>query len=906
MHRWRRRAIPPSSTPATSGRRRDRGLVGGGRPGSSSRRAPAWSRPSRRERVGADAGRNRRVRGAATPAPTAPRRPSRSASRPTPDAARARAARGHDAARLGEPGQGVPGGAVVDGVDLRQRPLGRVRVVRPGPRRERHEQRPGRLRPRPAQRLDRPHQPARRCRATGRLAGVGAVDLRRRIGRRVHLHPAVRRPDDPRAVPRSRVLLWHRATGVTSVASITADDTLDCNATAPSVSGDGRYVAYVGPSCSGLRPGTRHRPDLRPRHGRAGRRPSRRPSGAAGAGNQGNANSPEPVDLGRRVGRRVRVRCEQPRRRRRPTSDRRVRPDDAGRPDGADQRGSGAAADGRASPRPCPRTGPSSRSSRSPTTSSPGVVAGRPQRVRPRPFRGQRRRSCRRSERRAAARSTAANRRSAPTAESSPSPRSARSRRPRQRDPRRVGDPAQARRGLREGPRQRRDDPDLRGPRRRSGRPRERLADGRRQRPVRRVRLELAEPRPRRRQQVSDIFLRELPPVPTIAPNPRRLRGAGARRGRAADRGDRHERRLGRAARSAPWSGRARPRPTSRSPSTAATSKDLRRGESCPITVTFAPAARRSRRAAPVEHNGLKPPADRGPPRLGVEGQGRDQAAGRAARDRRDRDRRGFPPNTELSRSKWSKGVTPTDAADRHGRAGRFRVQVLVFRNDLIGPRDLVVSPAGEASFPPFGTSFLVASGRASRRGSSRATRSGSGEPKRSCTATGADGSRDGRLPPLRRRERAGDQFCGSCGAFLEWEGARAHAGRDGARRRADAPSATAIGRARGRAPSPPIPAAAPRRRPAPDRPADRCRDTADCAPARLHRLPPLRLGQPARAGRSATSAASSSPAGAGARGRRRRSRRAATEVGVHGVCPGWLLIIIGAGPARRDRRGPR
>ena len=68
----------------------------------------------------------------------------------------------------------------------------------------------------------------------------------------------------------------------------------------------------------------------------------------------------------------------------------------------------------------------------------------------------------------------------------------ARSRRPGQRDPRRLGDPAQARRGLREGPRQRRDDPDLGGPRRRPGRPRERLADGRRQRPVRRVRLELA------------------------------------------------------------------------------------------------------------------------------------------------------------------------------------------------------------------------------------------------------------------------------------------------------------------------------------------------------------------------------------------------------------------------------
>ena len=67
----------------------------------------------------------------------------------------------------------------------------------------------------------------------------------------------------------------------------------------------------------------------------------------------------------------------------------------------------------------------------------------------------------------------------------------------------------------------------------------------------------------------------------------------------------------------------------------------------------------------------------------------------------------GFPPSTKIT-LKWSKGITgtmPPIVTDAHGA---FRVQMLVFRNDVIGPRDLVVAPAGGASFPPFGTSFLV------------------------------------------------------------------------------------------------------------------------------------------------------------------------------------------------------
>ena len=93
--------------------------------------------------------------------------------------------------------------------------------------------------------------------------------------------------------PGPRILLWHRATGATSVASLTTDDTLDCNATAPSVSGDGRYVAYVGvvfpsfdPDPASPRSSSGTRLPGRPR--------SRRPSRAAGAGNQGDASSRNP------------------------------------------------------------------------------------------------------------------------------------------------------------------------------------------------------------------------------------------------------------------------------------------------------------------------------------------------------------------------------------------------------------------------------------------------------------------------------------------------------------------------------------------------------------------------------------------------------------------------------------
>ncbi len=67
----------------------------------------------------------------------------------------------------------------------------------------------------------------------------------------------------------------------------------------------------------------------------------------------------------------------------------------------------------------------------------------------------------------------------------------------------------------------------------------------------------------------------------------------------------------------------------------------------------------------------------------------------------------GFPGNTDVSLA-WSRGVTgklPTITTDD---LGAFRVQVLVFHNDIVGARDLVASPAGSTAFPPFAAPFLV------------------------------------------------------------------------------------------------------------------------------------------------------------------------------------------------------
>jgi Tol biopolymer transport system component len=67
----------------------------------------------------------------------------------------------------------------------------------------------------------------------------------------------------------------------------------------------------------------------------------------------------------------------------------------------------------------------------------------------------------------------------------------------------------------------------------------------------------------------------------------------------------------------------------------------------------------------------------------------------------------GFPPNADV-RLAWSIGITPKLPVVRTDADGRFRVQVLVFHNDRIGPRDLRASPAAPGAFPTVPADMLV------------------------------------------------------------------------------------------------------------------------------------------------------------------------------------------------------
>jgi hypothetical protein len=207
--------------------------------------------------------------------------------------------------------------------------------------------------------------------------------------------------------------------------------------------------------------------------------------------------------------------------------------------------------------------------------------------------------------------------------------------------------------------------------------------------------------------QVADIFLRELPPVATIAPNPidfgsRAIGETGPPIAAIVTNGG--------------WSA-LQVGAVTRTGAAAADfsivlngcdNRTLRRGESCPITITFAPGGTGPRVAQlQVDHNGLTPPVkatlrgaassakiDIKPP-VGTPGMVAIVTG------------TGFPPNTQVT-LKWSKGITGKMPPIVTDASGGFRVQMLVFPNDVVGIRDLVAAPATGGSFPPFGTSFLV------------------------------------------------------------------------------------------------------------------------------------------------------------------------------------------------------
>ena len=132
----------------------------------------------------------------------------------------------------------------------------------------------------------------------------------------------------------------------------------------------------------------------------------------------------------------------------------------------------------------------------------------------------------------------------------------------------------------------------------------------------------------------------------------------------------------------------------------------LHRQDACTVTVRFAPSRAGSRpatlavpdsyagspRTAGLRGSGLRAPRafdprlvldpEVGPPGTVVVATGS-----------------GFPPNADV-RLAWSIGITPKLPLVRADAAGRFRVQVLVFHNDRIGPRDLRAAPVAAGAFP--------------------------------------------------------------------------------------------------------------------------------------------------------------------------------------------------------------
>lgn len=76
----------------------------------------------------------------------------------------------------------------------------------------------------------------------------------------------------------------------------------------------------------------------------------------------------------------------------------------------------------------------------------------------------------------------------------------------------------------------------------------------------------------------------------------------------------------------------------------------------------------------------------------------------------------GFPPNAPVTLA-WSLGITgrPRTPLVAEGDGG-FRVQVLIFHRDILGPRKLRATPAGEVAFPDTEADFLVVPGHGQPR----------------------------------------------------------------------------------------------------------------------------------------------------------------------------------------------
>ncbi len=204
-----------------------------------------------------------------------------------------------------------------------------------------------------------------------------------------------------------------------------------------------------------------------------------------------------------------------------------------------------------------------------------------------------------------------------------------------------------------------------------------------------------------------DVFLRDLPPVPVITPATLDLGSRAV---------DTESLPLAATLGNAGWT----PLRVSGATITGANRKDfrivadgctareLRRNEACTVTVTFRPLDK-GPRVATLE---VADDVD-GSPRTvrlrGVASKGQlvlDPPIGQPGIVTMV-EGSGFPPNSPVVLT-WSPGITPgTDPVLTDDR-GRFRVPMLVFHNDLTGPRELQAAPFDGTSFPPVAATMLV------------------------------------------------------------------------------------------------------------------------------------------------------------------------------------------------------
>jgi Tol biopolymer transport system component len=134
----------------------------------------------------------------------------------------------------------------------------------------------------------------------------------------------------------------------------------------------------------------------------------------------------------------------------------------------------------------------------------------------------------------------------------------------------------------------------------------------------------------------------------------------------------------------------------------------LHRSEACTITVGFSPTKAGARTATLNVADGAK-----GSPRTArLSGRGSLATLVLSSEVARPglvllATGSGFPPGAQV-RLRWSRGITedlPLITADANGA---FSHQVLVFHNDLLGERDLLAEPAGGSPFPPVAVPLLV------------------------------------------------------------------------------------------------------------------------------------------------------------------------------------------------------